>query len=451
MKKNTHPILIFLAKYGVFLLIAVLLIISATTTVSLAKLSTVTVKSEVVNIRVGPGLSYNSFAKAKKGDKLTVVDKKKSWWQVRLSGDKVGWVASWLIKDNEISSNTNHYGIITESGANVYATDDDTSKVLGQLQSGKKVNIVYQEEGWNQIIYGQSVGWVLNANVKTTGKQAEALNKHHNTNPNSRNNTGHKLKEDNIKVVTTISGDTKLRGTASTSGDVLTILPADEKMTFLSQQGDWYKVKTKGGTTGWVASWLVTISDRTTPVKIKATRLAGSTIVLDPGHGGKDVGAESSNGKYHESTYTTKFINALKTKLEQAGANVILTRNSNKNVALGPRARMSNKKKADAFISIHFDSSDSKNSASGLTTYYYDKERDNKLATSISSSLKDLPLENRGTDFGDYYVLRENDRPSVLLELGYINSSDDLKQIRSKKYRAKVVDGIYNGLINYFK
>ncbi|MGR3741739.1 N-acetylmuramoyl-L-alanine amidase [Companilactobacillus sp. DQM5] len=450
MNKNIHHFKKIIKNYGAFALITLLLIISTTSTVALANLSTVTVKANTVNVRVGPGLSYNSLTQVKKGDKLTVIDKKNSWWQVRLSGDKVGWVASWLLNNTEVSSSSNHIGVITESGANVYTTDNTSSKILGTIQPSQKVNVVFQEEGWNQILYGNTVGWVQNDNIETTGKVAGTINKPQ-SNPNSNNNTGHKLKEDNIKSVTTVENDTKLRSIADTSGEVLETLPANQTLTFISQQGDWYKVKTKSGTTGWIANWLVTISDSNKPVKVNASNLSEATIVLDAGHGGKDVGAETINGKNHEADYTLKVIKKIKDKLEQSGANVILTRDSNNTVSLGTRTRLSNQKNADAFISVHFDSSDTNNSASGITTYYYEKSKDYKLAKSLDSNLNNLTLNNRGTDFGNFYVLRENNRPSVLLELGYINSDNDFKQISSNKYQTQVANDVYQGLVDYFK
>lgn len=450
MKNLLRPFRHISSKYWTFLLIAILLIISTTSTVALANLSTTTVKAENVNVRMGPGLSYDSLTQVKKGDKLTVIDKKNSWWQVRLAGDKVGWVASWLVNNTEVSSSSNHIGIVSENGANVYANDNTMSQLLGTLQATQKVNVVYQEQGWNQILFGKTVGWVQSENIETTNKVAGTINKPSSTSKKETNTSTRKLKEDNIKTVTTVQASTALRDKATTSGNVIAKLPADTTMSFISKEDDWYKVKTKKGTVGWIASWVVSISDTDQPVKINASNLSEATIVLDAGHGGKDVGAESTSNK-HEATYTLKMIKAIRDKLKQSGANVILTRDSNETIALGPRARLSNKKKADAFISVHFDSSSKANSASGVTTYYYEKSKDFSLASSLNNQFNDLKLKNRGTDFGDYYVLRENNRPSVLLELGYINSDKDFKQISSDKYRKQIANNVYDGLKEYFK
>ena len=97
-----------------------------------------------------------------------------------------------------------------------------------------------------------------------------------------------------------------------------------------------------------------------------ASNLAESTIVLDAGHGGYDSGALSQSNKY-EKNYTLQMVNAVAARLRSAGANVVLTRSGDDYVGLAERAHVSNKLSADAFISIHFDSSQSADSASGVT------------------------------------------------------------------------------------
>ncbi|MFK4997601.1 N-acetylmuramoyl-L-alanine amidase [Bacillus sp. N9] len=61
-----------------------------------------------------------------------------------------------------------------------------------------------------------------------------------------------------------------------------------------------------------------------------------------------------------------------------------------------------------------------------------------------------VPLKNRGTRHGNYYVIRENSQPSVLLELGYISNPSEEKVILTKKFQNDVTDGIVKGLQEYF-
>ena len=86
----------------------------------------------------------------------------------------------------------------------------------------------------------------------------------------------------------------------------------------------------------------------------------------------------------------------------------------------------------DVFISFHYDSTEDSNEASGTTTYYYD-EKNLPLANAVENELaKNLPLISRGVEFGDYQVLRENNQPALLLELGYMNNDNDLAQFKTK-------------------
>jgi N-acetylmuramoyl-L-alanine amidase len=73
------------------------------------------------------------------------------------------------------------------------------------------------------------------------------------------------------------------------------------------------------------------------------------------------------------------------------------------------------------------------------------------LATDINDQLKELKINNRGTKEKDLYVLHYNSQPSILIELGYINSSKDYKYINSDTYKNEVAQAVTNGLKNYFK
>ena len=87
---------------------------------------------------------------------------------------------------------------------------------------------------------------------------------------------------------------------------------------------------------------------------------------------------------------------------------------------------------------------------SGYTTYYYHKKTSLRLAQDTNSKLKYLKLENRGVEFGDFLVIRENTVPAVLLEMGYINSDRDFERITSTSYQDSVADDIKQGLDTYF-
>ncbi|WP_057777178.1 N-acetylmuramoyl-L-alanine amidase [Paucilactobacillus vaccinostercus] len=227
-------------------------------------------------------------------------------------------------------------------------------------------------------------------------------------------------------------------------------LKSKERLNVLAEKNDWYKVRINDHQFGWIASWLVNRRDNLK----KATKLSEATIVIDAGHGGWDSGAEyktnSKKAQYMEKTYTLKMAKLVAADLRTKGAHVILTRDSDKFVGLKARPALAEKVHADAFISFHFDSSPQRNEASGLTTYYYHKGESKKLAQTLNRQFNSLPLTNRGIGFGDFLVIRDNTRPAVLCEMGYINDTHDFKSIKSTTYQMKVAHLVTQGLSNYF-
>lgn len=431
--------------WRVVLTISIAIILSIGTTIVLATSQQVEVQASVLNIRKGPGLAYDVTGQVKKGQRLTIISERNEWYQVRISDNQVGWVASWLVKNTEVSATTNQVASVISAGTPIYQSNSESSTQLTTLTAGTNVTILYSENGWYEIKYGTSVAWIKQSAVKLSG-QVENTAQTENTVMTSNTSNA-------TQVVVINTDNTHLRSQPNANASVVANLTNKSTLTYIKTVNQWYEVKTSSGKIGYLASWVVTLKDKSTSSSAMpkvASNLAESTIVLDAGHGGNDSGALSQSGKY-EKTYTLEMVNAIAARLRSAGANVVLTRSSDEYVGLSDRAHVSNKLSADAFISIHFDSSGSADSASGVTTYYFNKERDNKLAQSIDKQLAALPLANRGVDYANYEVLRDNTRPSVLLELGYINNQNDFSKIKSSSYQQTVANAIVNGLTAYFK
>lgn len=428
----------FLKKYKIIVAVIFLICISSWSTIALANANAVNVKSDSVNVRVGPGLSYANMGQVKKGDKLSIISEKNKWYEVRLAGDKIGWVASWLLDNTDVSSTTNKVGIIKVQNTTVFKNADATSAVLGTISQSDKVTIMYQEKDWTQILYKGTAGW-----VKTEFIQGTQETSGESTSSKSSNSS-------DIKKVTVTQPSTKLRIDPNSNGRIVKTVNVGNSFDYLGKNGKWYKVRDSDGSVGYVASWVVTVTGTKDAVKSAATNISEATIVIDPGHGGTDVGAESKK-KTYEKNFTLAYAQEIKKQLQKTGARVILTRDGDATKSLGNRARLSSKIEADAYISLHFDSSTSADAGSGITTYYYENSKDGKLATSLNDQLKALKIKNRGTQQKDLYVLHYNSQPSVLLELGYINSKSDYKHINSEAYKEQVARAVTAGLKNYFQ
>ncbi|MDT0013049.1 N-acetylmuramoyl-L-alanine amidase [Listeria cossartiae] len=420
----------------IFITVVSILLIAAGifTTIAMANANSVVVKAEVLNVRSGPGLAYDVTSQARKNEVLRVVGEENQWYKVQLDNGNSGWVASWLVENTDVSAASNSVAIVSsDGGLNVREKPSTASNSLGLLNKGDQVTVTSQQNGWAQIQYNGKSAWV-SSDYLTIRESVT------------------KVDESELQTVTIRDDSTNIRNKPSRDGTVIEKANSGQGFAIQGVQGDWYKIRTTSGEEGYVANWVVDVSDKgqTSSPRSKTTKLSEATIVIDPGHGGNDPGAKGANGTI-EKEMTLKTAKQLKEKLESRGAKVILTRNSDKYISLKARTNVAAKNNADVFISIHFDSlEDTSKAVSGQTTYYYDNS-DKSLAESINTTLgNDLPTSNRGSRVGDYYVVRENSQPAVLLELGYLSSAKDERNINSASYRSQIADSVTDGLSNYF-
>lgn len=222
-----------------------------------------------------------------------------------------------------------------------------------------------------------------------------------------------------------------------------------QSVSLLQEKDGWYKVRLSDHQIAWTPAWLLHSQH-----KLAANdHIAGATVVIDAGHGGADAGAMANGGGHNkrneEKTYTLLIANQLQKELVQQGARVIMTRDRDRFVSLESRVNLSNQRHADAFISLHLNSSPNENEGSGLTTYYYHRGPSKQLAKAVSKQFGALPAKNLGVEFGDFEVIRDNHQPAILCETGYINSDKDFKLIKKPAFQKKVAHAIRQGLNSF--
>lgn len=243
----------------------------------------------------------------------------------------------------------------------------------------------------------------------------------------------------------TVSENAELRTGPNAAYPVLYQVDKGETFTRLGKSGKWIEVESRDGTEkGWIAGWHTSLDIEADASK-EENPLKNKVIVLDPGHGGNDQGASSNTSKKSlEKNYTLKTAKELKKALEKAGAKVKLTHSDDSYVSLEDR-----KQDGDAFISIHNDSLDSPN-ANGATVYWF-KDNQETLAETLSASIeKKSLLSNKGTRQENFQVLRQTNKPAVLLELGYISNPTDEVMITDQLHRQVVEEAVVDGLKQYF-
>ena len=176
-------------------------------------------------------------------------------------------------------------------------------------------------------------------------------------------------------------------------------------------------------------------------------------IVLDPGHGGNDPGAIWED--ICEKDITLQISESLKQSLEKLGAVVFTTRDTDTYTALSDRIYIAQAKEADAFISIHLNSLDEDPTVHGIETYCTESVNQNNLplAQAIHDSLiqETSAKDRKVRSDSDFYVVEKNTVPSCLIEVGFLTSETERPLLLSAAYQDKLVSGITNGLLEYFK
>ena len=209
-------------------------------------------------------------------------------------------------------------------------------------------------------------------------------------------------------------------------------------------------------------------------------------IALDPGHGGKEAGAQ--NGDLREADIALDIALRMKRQLIQNDFTVIMTREDNTTVGLLERTQMANDANADVFVSIHVNSAES-SILHGIETYSVDiatdaysemvamKENSGVLLTkgdipTISTSTMLLSLElselvqrsimsvvevqYEGNTFQDlghktamFSVLVKAEMPAILMEVGFMSNPEELKHIESAHYREAMAESLTKALIEW--
>ena len=206
-------------------------------------------------------------------------------------------------------------------------------------------------------------------------------------------------------------------------------------------------------------------------------------IVIDPGHynqGDKGTVQTHDGITYEEGVINMQVAEILKTKLEEQGYEVLLTRTADDyglKDTLENRVVFANNNNADLFISIHQDSFTDP-SANGMTIFYdtYRPNVDNigvkvdssgnkydespsraaklskDLAIALTKSLPDsLNIRNRGSKYANWYVTRNTIMPSLLIECGFLSNPTEAKKISDKSHQSKMASLLVENINTLFR
>lgn len=226
------------------------------------------------------------------------------------------------------------------------------------------------------------------------------------------------------------------------------------------------------------------------PPLFSASRPALQTIVIDPGHGGDDVGARGARGA-EEKTLTLEVARRLRALIEmRLGVRVVLTRQEDRAVTLDERASIANNSKADLFLSLHLNTSLG-GSVSGAEVYYARLDREGEdarraaedegvalpvlggtmrsidviqwdlaqarhveasevLAGILERDLRaQVAMSPRPRHEAPLRVLTGVNMPAALIEMGYLSNANQERQAQTEAYQSSVAQAIFNSIVEF--
>jgi len=215
------------------------------------------------------------------------------------------------------------------------------------------------------------------------------------------------------------------------------------------------------------------------------------TIVLDAGHGGRDVGASGKD--IREKRLTLSITLKLKTILKRMGYKILLTRSRDSFMNLRQRTEYANRHKGSLFISIHANAAPKKRTPKvryqGVEVFYlslknsirakrrraiyhgkrlYSRKEYKKMTSPwkyaesrrLAQEVKKNLLLNVRKEYGgydkgikrkDFWVLLATKMPSILVETGYLTKKEELKNLKNEHYQWMLAEGIARGVNAYYR
>jgi N-acetylmuramoyl-L-alanine amidase len=175
-------------------------------------------------------------------------------------------------------------------------------------------------------------------------------------------------------------------------------------------------------------------------------------IVIDPGHGGPDVGT-IGNGIY-EKNVTLPISLRLGRILQQMGYSVVYTRTEDIDLDLEPRVSLAERVNAEVFVSIHANSLESRSSEiSGVETYH---ARGSSISRQLASFVHDQVISgtgalDRGVRGAGFYVIKHTSMPAILVETGFVTNSREAANLNNPAYQDRMAGSIARGVDQFIK
>lgn len=354
----------------------------------------IAVTSQAGVARTGPGTDYSRLTPLPQGSQASVTGKDGDW--LRLD------YGAWIKADETatLPSQAPPRSLVRSVG---YQVVGDRTEVRFPLQLSVPISVQQTEKGFTLTIYN-------------TTAQTDTI------------------RLDNDPVIRNLTWQ-------QTSPDRL-----DYHFTFHTEQQWGYDLRYEGTT--------LILSFRHPPlISEKKDDLKGVKILLDPGHGGDELGAVGPTG-YPEKEINLLISQRLANRLKAQGANVHLTRTSDEFVSLGDRQNQIAQVQPAIALSIHYNAlpdNGNPNQTDGISTFWYNAQSAD-LANFLQRYLvENLDRNSHGVYWNNLALTRPTEAPAVLLELGFMISPQEFEWITNPQAQEQLVNALAAGITDWLQ
>lgn len=186
------------------------------------------------------------------------------------------------------------------------------------------------------------------------------------------------------------------------------------------------------------------------------------SVLLDPGHGGHDIGARGRKG-FDENDINLDITKRVRDKLINRGIKVSMTRTQDQYVTLWKRIALANTANSNLFVSIHTNAAKSK-TVNGAEIFYYGGANKSQNGANYKQNLsksyrfaklvqwhlsKDVKIKSRGVKSARYFVLKNARVPAILIEVGFITHAWEGNKLFTPSYRNEIAQAIVESILDY--
>lgn len=450
------------------------------------------VNTALLNLRSGPGTAFQVLATLPQGTPLVVLAQRGDWSQVVTATGGSGWVSGQFVAPDTNFREGSRRVTVSASTLNVRQGPATSFPVLSTVREGQLLSVGGQVGNWLQVESAGRLGFVhadfVSAVAESDQVVAVPLARVIASSLNLRSGAGTQfpiaallprgttvavlsegawarvMLENGVigfvssEFIEQVAGQAQARITASlvnqrsgpgTTFPVVTTHPRGQAIAVSGLSGEWVKVSAAGGA-GYILGNLLSFSFAPAdgaadlPEAPTATDLSGFTVVIDPGHGGRDPGAIAASG-LRESDVNLTMSHQLRVRLEAAGARVIMTRTTDVGLTLAERVAFGNESGAHLFVSVH-NNAHTNPQISGTQTFYGVTEGSFALALGVHRRLVALGLNDRAVLTANFAVLQRTTVPAILIETAFLSNPQNAALLAQESFIDRAVEAHFAGI-----